>query len=64
MRHLRQRPERHPLFPQVCPLGRSVSKMSSCRSKGHTRLLHIRGPERQIVPQQLHDERGILVALL
>ena len=64
MRHLQRRPERHPLLLQVCPLGRAVNKVSSCRPNGHTRLLHIRGPERQIVPQQLHDERRILVAFL
>lgn len=26
--------------------------------------LHVRGPQGQVVPQQLHDERGILVRLL
>lgn len=26
--------------------------------------LHVRSPEGQVVPQQLHDERGILVGLL
>lgn len=26
--------------------------------------LHVRGPEREVVPQQLHDECGVLVALL
>lgn len=26
--------------------------------------LHVGGPEREVVAQQLHDERGVLVALL
>lgn len=26
--------------------------------------LHVGGPQREVVPQQLHDERGVLVALL
>ena len=26
--------------------------------------LHVTGPEREVVPEELHDERGVLVALL
>ena len=43
--------------------------MVSLRSQGInldnfvTFSLHVRGPEREIVSEELHDERGVLVAL-
>ena len=38
------------------------NKFLRCRSGGTH--LHVRGPEGEVVPQQLHDEGAILVRLL
>lgn len=47
----------------VCEVG---SYENRCTPKLHKlrTILHVRGPEGKVVTEQLHDERGILVALL
>lgn len=59
------------LFGFTCNERDTVSRAQAARGplagQGLTGLavaLHVGGPEREVVAQQLHDERGVLVRLL
>jgi hypothetical protein len=41
----------------------SSDKLLASRILNRTISLHVRGPECEVVPQELHDERGVLVTV-
>lgn len=55
-------PHAAPLLPASPPP--AVPLPCPCRAAPHRTRLHVGSPQREVVAQQLHDERAVLVALL